>query len=93
MWWSGSVLQSHEVFAELSGGQEKPPSPLWGDGEPGGRVRAWVDSCWHAFSYFFNKQFTFYFFLDLICDKQQRKGNKYLFCSSKLVVFIAIIAE
>jgi hypothetical protein len=30
MWWSGSVLQSHEVFAKQSGGQENPPSPLLG---------------------------------------------------------------
>jgi hypothetical protein len=30
MWWSGTVLQSHEVFAEQSDDQENPPSPLLG---------------------------------------------------------------
>jgi hypothetical protein len=28
---------------------ESTVAPVGGDGEQGGRVRAWVDSCWHAF--------------------------------------------
>jgi hypothetical protein len=63
MWWSGSLLQSHEVFAKQSGGQENPPSPLLG--ATGNQEAGFVPGLILAdalFAIFLSKQLTCYFF-------------------------------